>query len=302
MDKKARIALITALVLVAILVISLAVAKPGGRAKKECMDGIDNDGDGDIDLADAGCDNKQDNDESNCGDDVCEGEEDCDNCAADCLDIGQVCCNGTAYTGDCCDDNDCTPPATCISHVCTIEDSCSDTDGGIVIGTFGTTSGYLNEVPYSNDDYCVDAGNVMEYYCTGDYEYSTQESCGTDFYGSNYCDSGDVYRDFTDYFCSSGVCDSSVTPELVEDCTGAEVCLDGECVIPDSCSDTDGGWDTLTQGTASGYLSETYYEDTDYCIDSTNLREYYCIGDYEYYSDWDCSMNITTSCNNGACV
>ena len=223
MDKKGKIALIAALVLVAILVVSLVVAAP--RAKKACSDGNDNDGDGYIDLNDPGCANKNDDseldpnvecddgvdndgdnaidyndggcsgptdtDESNCGDDVCEGEEDCDSCPADCLGAGEVCCDGVAYTGDCCDNNDCTLPATCVDYYCTIADSCSKTEG----------------------------------------------------------------------------------------------------------------WNPEIQGTASGYLDEIYYEDTDYCINSTYVMEYYCMGDYEYYAPWNCAINITnSSCSNGACI
>src|SRR3989338_5069154 len=41
----------------------------------ECNDNIDNDGDGKIDLSDAGCIDKYDDDETNCGDTKCEGGE-----------------------------------------------------------------------------------------------------------------------------------------------------------------------------------------------------------------------------------
>ncbi|MEK6983464.1 MAG: hypothetical protein AABX33_02740 [Nanoarchaeota archaeon] len=50
----------------------------------ECNDAIDNDGDGDADLSDAGCSNELDNDESNCGDGACEGIEGCLFCSSDC--------------------------------------------------------------------------------------------------------------------------------------------------------------------------------------------------------------------------
>ncbi|MDD4607144.1 MAG: DUF2341 domain-containing protein [Patescibacteria group bacterium] len=58
----------------------------------ECSDGIDNDGDGSVDndgdgsvdLVDEGCESTSDDDESNCGDDVCEGNETFINCEADC--------------------------------------------------------------------------------------------------------------------------------------------------------------------------------------------------------------------------
>jgi len=113
-------------------------------------------------------------------------------------------------------------------------DSCSDTDGGNVITLFGTASGYLNNTPYSSNDYCVDSGNIMEYFCSGAYQQSQQQSCGTDGYtGSNYCVSDDVYKDYVDYFCASGECDSTTTPTLQQDCgtsgyEGDNFCLYGD--------------------------------------------------------------------------
>ena len=51
----------------------------------ECNDEIDNDGDGDIDYpGDVGCTGYLDNDETNCGDGVCEGGENFVTCGADC--------------------------------------------------------------------------------------------------------------------------------------------------------------------------------------------------------------------------
>lgn len=182
MDKKARIALI-ALFLVAVLAVSIAVAKPRARApKEECRDRIDNDGDGFKDLADSGCDNKWDNDESNCGDGVCEGGEVCDVCVADC---------GTCHycgDGNCDADEDCNNCET----DCGVCDSCSDTDGWDHY-TKGTVSGYNSGSPYSYDDFCVDNLVVKEQYCSG-----TQPS-NYDF----YCPS---LGNTTTYECVSGAC------------------------------------------------------------------------------------------------
>jgi len=50
----------------------------------ECNDAIDNDNDGLIDLSDVGCFGLSDNDETNCGDNVCEGPESCFSCSQDC--------------------------------------------------------------------------------------------------------------------------------------------------------------------------------------------------------------------------
>ncbi|MCK5283236.1 MAG: hypothetical protein KAK00_07545 [Nanoarchaeota archaeon] len=351
MDKKGKLALVSALLIVGLLVLSMAIAKPNPRAAKacndkidndgdgycdyagcngmsadpgctsrqdttetdpnvECDDGSDNDGDSAIDYNDNGCSGPTDNDETDCGDGVCEGGEVCDTCIADC--------------GHC--------------------DSCSDTDGGNVISVFGTASGYYNDVWYSDGDYCVDSSNILEYYCSGDYEQSSQQSCGTDGYGSSYCIGNDIYQDLTDYFCASGECDSNVTPEFKQDCDdsdgyGSNYCLNssvykdynnyycsggacdysatpelveectygctaGECDgIPDSCSDTDYGMSIYTQGTVSGYLNETYYEDTDYCLNSTTLLEFYCSGDYEYDVPYPCPAgNLSGICVSGVCT
>ena len=64
----------------------------------ECDDLSDNDGDGSVDLADAGCSGTSDSDESNCGDGVCEGGETSSSCSADCGSSGTVPGNSTGNT------------------------------------------------------------------------------------------------------------------------------------------------------------------------------------------------------------
>ncbi|MCH8329514.1 MAG: hypothetical protein IIB81_03925, partial [Nanoarchaeota archaeon] len=58
---------------------------PGGSGVPECNDGFDNDDDGDTDYPDdAGCDDLNDGDETNCGDLKCEGGESFETCSLDC--------------------------------------------------------------------------------------------------------------------------------------------------------------------------------------------------------------------------
>ncbi|OGJ21656.1 hypothetical protein A3K73_01290 [Candidatus Pacearchaeota archaeon RBG_13_36_9] len=299
MEKSGKTAVIVSVLIALILVTAFVFAKPEPRAAKICSDGLDNDGDGyidypddpgcyskndnselntaiecddgsdndgdsAIDMADAGCASPTDNDESNCGDSVCEGVEACDACVADC--------------GYC--------------------DSCSDTDGNNP-RAFGTTSGYFDKIFYSDDDYCVDSSNVMEYWCSGNYEQNTQQSCGTD-YGSNVCYFGDVYYNSTDYYCSSGKCNADYDIlTLVEECYYG--CTNGECNhIPDSCYDTD-GWSILTMGNVSGYNNEQWYVYEDSC-NGTYVNEWTCYFNEPYLqSPLDCSGNYTT-CVDGACV
>ncbi len=135
MDKKAKMAALIGLVLLGLLVAGMVIAAPQGKGagKKECRDGVDNDGDGAIDLADAGCSSSRDNDETNCGDGVCEGGETTISCSAD----------------------------------CGLPDSCSDTDNGYYVLQQGTVSGVLDGQTYSYTDNCLSATTLSEYWCVG---------------------------------------------------------------------------------------------------------------------------------------
>lgn len=186
MDKKAKIATVVTLAIVALVVLSVVLAAkgpqkacsdgqdndgdtytdwpndPGCGSRNdnselnplvECDDGSDNDGDSNIDYPDdSGCSSPTDNDETDCGDSTCEGGEACDVCVADC--------------GYC--------------------DSCSDTDGGQVPTVFGTVSGYYFGAPYSYSDYCVTSNSttlLTEYYCNGTgnkYQYSYPYDCASE--------------------------------------------------------------------------------------------------------------------------
>ncbi|MFH0978681.1 MAG: hypothetical protein V1837_05245 [Candidatus Woesearchaeota archaeon] len=117
----------------------------------------------------------------------------------------------------------------CYYGTCRYSDTCSDTDGGDVPLVFGTVSGYAYGYPYSVDDKCMGDSNLNETYCYGTQKAIHFQSCGTDAYGSAYCSDDDVYKDYTDYYCSGGVCDSDTTPELQQDCGtdgyGANFCV-----------------------------------------------------------------------------
>ena len=72
------------------LIAQVAIAEKGGipgkpgKGKPACNDGVDNDLDNLTDMDDPGCESKKDRDENNCGDGVCNGNEDCSNCQPDC--------------------------------------------------------------------------------------------------------------------------------------------------------------------------------------------------------------------------
>ena len=54
-----------------------------------------------------------------CGNQNCDGNENCGSCPQDCLKQEQICCNGRVYSGECCTNDDCEGNAVCSSlHKC----------------------------------------------------------------------------------------------------------------------------------------------------------------------------------------
>lgn len=160
MNKGGKLAIFAVFLIVVILLVGMTIAGPKARAVKECRDGIDNDGDTYIDWPnDPGCANKNDNDESNCGDGICEGEETPENCPEDC-----------GYP-----------------------DSCSDTDGGWEVFLQGTVSGYNLGDPYEHTDYCWDAQWLVEHFCIGNQYSSSFHDCDTGNYTMQCSNGACVY-------------------------------------------------------------------------------------------------------------
>ena len=109
-------------------------------------------------------------------------------------------------------------------------DLCTDSDNGENINVYGSVSGNLDGSAYIHNDYCIDDGNVMEYYCVGDNYNSQVKQCGNDgFIGAQYCIGDTVYQDFKDYYCNSGKCTFDETPTFIEQCEFG--CSEGECRI-----------------------------------------------------------------------
>jgi hypothetical protein len=180
--------------------------------------------------------------------------------------------------------------------------NCSDSDGGYYPSTYGTAYGYLNGIYYSVSDSCFSASMVTEQYCSGSYRNNYNYTCGYDGY-SYYCDGSSAYRNYTDYYCASGACAYNISaPEFVETCVSPYQCLNGTCSIPNSCSDSDGGIISYTLGSTTGYYVNSWYNNTDYCLNTTVLKEYYCIGGiWSYSTNVNCVGNYT-GCSSGVCV
>ncbi|MBI3026984.1 hypothetical protein HYY70_02630 [Candidatus Woesearchaeota archaeon] len=190
MNKKAKIATITALV-IAISVIALMVY----AAPKKCNNGVDDDNDGLVDWpTDPGCSSKTDNTET--GTAICDNgvdeSNDADTLADFRLSGGDAGCTSATDNnerdGHCDDtfDNDIDgfvdyPNDPECTSFASKEGNCADTDGGIVFGTQGTISGSTGGTPYSNTDFCIDSFNLREFYCgLVDQPASLDNFCGGD--------------------------------------------------------------------------------------------------------------------------
>ena len=212
------------------------------RVKVECSDRLDNDGDGAVDLADAGCVDKKDKDETNCGDGVCEGGETQQNCAADCGTPG----------------------------------FCADSDGGdypLVAGTVNQSNESGSSIV---DDNCISPLSLTEWGCNGvnlqawlhqcREEYGADFACVEDSNERGYCANVGNASNCTD---SDGG-DMPLVPGFVtwagaqfNDLCGAEgllerICLNNvaEYANHECASEFGEGSDCLVDGNGYAYCSE----------------------------------------------
>lgn len=180
MNKKAKIATITALV-IAISIVALMVY----AAPKKCSNGVDDDNDGLVDYPnDPGCSGSQDNTETNSAlvcDNSIDETNDADTLADYRLSGGDAGCTSPTDNNErdgLCDDlsdndGDAKIDFTNVNGTADpecgtfadVEHECSDTDNGEVT-VQGTTSGSFGGTPFNSTDSCVDAVTLIEYYCS----------------------------------------------------------------------------------------------------------------------------------------
>lgn len=342
MDKKAKIATLTALVIAVSIVALMVYAAP-----KKCNNGVDDDNDGLIDYPnDPGCSGSRDNTETGIA--ICDNgvdqTNDRDTLADFRLSGGDPGCtsvtDSSEIDGDCDDLDDeandrdtltdsTDPGCTSTSDSSEIDGECddlvdnSDTDTLIDYQVSGGDPGCTATSDVSEVDGDCDNGvdndndglaDLADAGCT-----STSDSSEL---GTAACDNGvdesndaDTLADYRlsggDLGCSSvtdtnerdGACDDTFDNDGD---SLTDYPNDPECAnyadVEHQCSDSDGGQVYTVQGITSGSFGGTPFNSTDSCVDSVTLTEYYCNPYNLGNQNVNCAGNQTTSCSNGACV
>ncbi|RLG24172.1 hypothetical protein DRN85_08090 [Methanosarcinales archaeon] len=186
--------------------------------------------------------------------------------------------------------------------------SCIDSDNGINYYVKGTV---ISSTGRRFTDSCIDTTTVKEWVCGSDdkawyYSYSrygyiceggklikntgtcTETDNGKDYYnkGTSTSSTGKVFTDYCtsattvkEYYCW--------TDQLVyktEYSRTGYICKDGRLVLnTGKCTETDGGrYDYYNKGTC---VSSTGAVRTDYCVDSTTVKEFFCWSDQLVYNE-----------------
>jgi hypothetical protein len=236
------------------------------------------------------------------------------------LGIHEFYCDGDTLTfiNELCD-----PGEICVNGACA-SSGCTDSDGGAITTAIGRTCDTEN----CTFDSCVDSVTINESFCSGVQRDYTELACPPGFACSNgACD--DVQCTDTDggfnplvsgTACDSSTstckadsclpfnllnesfCDAGVVVTAATSCTAEELCSGGACTK--KCTDTD-GFNISQQGTLCDSFS-TFCPVTDFCVDSTTVREFTC--DITGTANPGTFINITNvpcpsgSCVNGVCV
>ncbi len=161
--------------------------------------------------------------------------------------------------------------------------TCKETDGGFDLFEKGVTLRYEgeNQVSSSKTDYCTDSSTVVEYWCSEDSQINSKTFS---------CTQG--------YSCKEGSCVKDEVKE--EPQTKTEAASVYESLY---CTDSD-SIDIAKKGTVEGvYIKngeKVKVENSDYCLDSSTVVEYFCAANTESKVTKTCADGY--SCSNGACI
>ncbi len=223
---------------------------------------------------------------------------------------------------------DCDAGYECVDGACVKKSppagqTCQDTESGATVYAGGTVKVENDTGLFSFTDACKDATSITEYSCDGVWLSKSVIACPTGYtcldgvcYSVEGCYDSDgggdgeryvagtvfsSYESYGDYCTSDSMlvehsCVSGSRLQTSIRCGSGFVCRDGACVSGSDCYDSDGGRDYYDRGTT---VSDSD-DETDYCVDSDTLREYYCDGGEVVSVTHECRSGY--ECSRGECV
>ena len=272
-----------------------------------CVDGIDNDRDGYIDLNDAGCLNERDASEREYGLQLYIAEGIDDVCFESLVvDYGEQCVVDNLYSM--------TWLLTYYRPLPSLQGCLEDNSyyGLVYDSSVWYSNLALADCVYENiDTYATDLETVWALDTVGGNATKIKEYCLEAYYDSY---SGFCVETCSDEECSPYLCDT-VSGTCFEECSDDSTCLESAACVtagPDnfgecySCVDNDGN-DIFTVGEEFFGVNEVgmFAAGRDRCSTDENLREYYCeeIDGHLYlgYDTVTCSEYGSAGCVDGAC-
>jgi len=214
-----------------------------------------------------------------------------DSCGTTTLEVSRYCSSTCTYSST---------KYTCDSANCGVSRRCGGSnyycvyDAGWKWATSKPTNFCCSNADCNDNNPCTTDTCGSNYRCS--HTYNDGASCsGTPYCsGTNRCGGSEGDIRYYDFKCQSGNCVA----------TSSENC---KC----DASDSDVGQTYTTKGTcidytgcSGGYCQQTDY--TDYCINSTHVREYYVSGSGDSatcsYTEYDCRNLGSYTCYDGKCI
>lgn len=211
--------------------------------------------------------------------------EDCGSCPEDCLDSGNVCCDGVEIDGgECCTDSDCSPGEECSSYECVTSSGQGEKDAN------GQACDYDSECQSDWCSYvCCEHGKPC---CASDYNCQPDYQCGPDHYCirrtvNNKAAGGScVYNtECQSGWCSYGVCCAYGKRCCLysSECGSGQTCGSGFYCVEPAASQYSNGHSCLHGSDCSSGNCEN-----DVCC---AYGKTCCSYDYECPSDYACSLD-----------
>ena len=205
-------------------------------------------------------------------------------------------CSNGACTGECNTNSDCTADFNS-GNYCSARNVVKDFHDFSCVN-HACTENIVTQHVQTCSDLCTN-GACVAVAC------DANSDCGTNGVdGGRFCQTGDVYQNFKSFMCANpgtatSSCSSSANAQLVDDCTGNEICNNGACVAVACNGNTDCGTNGI-EGSAFCQNGDVYKNFRSFMCTNAGTSTSSCSSSTNAQLVEDCTGNKI--CSDGACV